>query len=977
MTLYRVVSACVVFAAFLGIGLPATVAGVGTETLPEPIRPRVVASEESALILELEVPELRLEPAIVDGTPCQVVRIDGLVSEARPGWLQLPVSSALLGIPPGSIPQVTLLDEESTVVPGSTEVCPCPQSFRARQNEREPGASGDDHLDPQSPVELERAGLVRSQEIAVLRIYPVQYDRVSHRLQFHRRLRLRIDFSADGESVAGSSNHIIDEGSFEGILRSNVLNYEQARPWRVRPPSATEPRDTPRQGPFKVLVEEDGIHLLTYTRLNDAGFPVGTEDPRGYFLLSGGTEVAIAIPGEDDGSFDSGDVLLFYGQPAGTRHTDVNVYWLGWGAVGPERMDPLDGTPGSGSVPPDYLTTRRMEEDQFYRSESPSGPDADRWYWDTLYAATGSSDEVDLLTTLTGISTQPGRSVTVRGLVRGYSADPLHHIQVELNGHLVDDAYFAPGVEYAFEVSVSQETHLVEGTNTVTVRTIEDGGITPSIVFVNWVEIDYHQTYVADGDISRCDGDGAGLWRYQVTGFETDELEVFDVTDPGLPAVVDNLEVVPDTSLFTLSFELGISEEHHYLAQSTASRIDVLDTNIFADQPSDLHSATNGADYIVITHADFASAVQPLADHRALQGLRTQVVDVQDVYDEFSHGVFDPQAIADFLAHAYANWQAPPPSFVVLVGDGHYDPMDNLGRGEPVWIPPYLADVDPWMGETAADNRFVTVSGGDILPDMHVGRLPCRTPAEATAMVAKIIGYEQNAAAQGWTWRSLFVADNMDAAGDFAALSDSLIDQSFPATNEPQRVYYGVTHTDIGDARAALLSGIEEGCLLVSYIGHAGQNAWAMENLLDIPAIDSLGNGDRLPFMVPMTNQEGYFIRPSPVAFDYSCLGESIVRASARGAVASWSPTGLGVATGHQVLAQGLYDAIFSAGMVEIGPATTQAKIDLFGGGSDLELIDTYVLFGDPALELQLAEDMFFADGFEVGDVGRWSGSVP
>ena len=80
----------------------------------------------------------------------------------------------------------------------------------------------------------------------------------------------------------------------------------------------------------------------------------------------------------------------------------------------------------------------------------------------------------------------------------------------------------------------------------------------------------------------------------------------------------------------------------------------------------------NAADYIIISHSDFLNAIQPLAAYRASQGFRVRVVDVQDIYDEFNGGVFDPQAIQGFLSYTYSNWVAPAPSFVLLVGDGHY-----------------------------------------------------------------------------------------------------------------------------------------------------------------------------------------------------------------------------------------------------------------------------------------------------------------
>jgi hypothetical protein len=149
----------------------------------------------------------------------------------------------------------------------------------------------------------------------------------------------------------------------------------------------------------------------------------------------------------------------------------------------------------------------------------------------------------------------------------------------------------------------------------------------------------------------------------------------------------------------------------------------------FLDQPSDLIHPANGADYLIITHQDFYTAVQPLANDRASRGLRVKMVKVQDVYDEFNFGLLDPQAIRDFLAYAYHNWQPPAPTFVLLVGDGTFDPLNYLGDLRPEFIPPYLADVDYWIGETAADNRYVSVSGDDFLPDMALGRLPVNTPS--------------------------------------------------------------------------------------------------------------------------------------------------------------------------------------------------------------------------------------------------------
>ena len=100
------------------------------------------------------------------------------------------------------------------------------------------------------------------------------------------------------------------------------------------------------------------------------------------------------------------------------------------------------------------------------------------------------------------------------------------------------------------------------------------------------------------------------------------------------------------------------------------------------------------------------------------------------------------------------------------------------GGSGPNYIPPFLGEFDPWIGETAADNRYVTVSGGDTLPDMYIGRLPVNSAAETTAMVTKIMAYEQDPLQGDWNTRLTFVADNADSGGNFPVLSDAIADHS-------------------------------------------------------------------------------------------------------------------------------------------------------------------------------------------------------
>jgi hypothetical protein len=826
---------------------------------------------------------------------------------------------------------------------------------------RDPQAYATDALYPGSPAELVATGQVRSQRVAQLQFRPFQYNPVTGQLVKYDRIRVAVDYHYP-EGARAPEGMMLPEGSFEEVLRSSLLNYEEAQGWRQgsQPTDSAQPASAAQEGAaYKVFVDQDGIYQITPADLVAAGVSdVGSIDPLTFRLHNQGEEVDIYVAGEGDGSFAGDDYLLFYGQKMGTRYTNTNVYWLTWGEGNGQRMAASDGAPSDTAPVPDFFgTTVRREVDLNYRSQIPSGEGGDHWFEGYVFASSGPAFMTYTLT-LDNLDTEP-YSATMRGKLFGYSyfgPTPDHHTRIYLNNysHLVDDVTWDGWRDYEFEHAIPH-TYLVEGTNVITLELPFDLGpdVLYDIVFADWFEIDYRDTYTAEGDLLAFDGDGAGTWEFQVMGFGKDDAGIFDITTPQSPVRILNASVEEEGGSYTTAFEQTIDAEHHYLALTPARWLSP--AGIKADVPSDLRSDANGADYLLITHGDFYDEVQPLAAHRAGQGLRTMVVDVQDIYDEFSYGVFDPRAIHDFLAYAYApdNWVAPSPAYVLLVGDGHYDFKDNLGRGEAVYVPPYLAYVDPWMGETAADNRFACVSGEDILPDMHLGRLPVKTPAEAATVVTRIVDYEQNPPAGDWRQQLLFVADNADSAGDFAAMSDEIADNFVPATYVTETVYYKVTHPTAAEAKAAVLDAIDQGRLLVNYIGHASQQFWTFEHILDMTDIPGLTNAGRLPLVVPMTCLDGYYIHPSPPGSDYSCVAETFVRAPAGGAIASFSPTGMGVAQGHEFLNKGLFTALFYDGVRQLGPATTAAKYHLYSNtAAHRELLDTYLLFGDPALAL-------------------------
>ena len=83
-------------------------------------------------------------------------------------------------------------------------------------------------------------------------------------------------------------------------------------------------------------------------------------------------------------------------------------------------------------------------------------------------------------------------------------------------------------------------------------------------------------------------------------------------------------------------------------------------------------------------------------------------------------------------------------------------------------------------------------------------------------------------------------------------------------------------------------------------------------------------------------------------------LARGLTKTPGKGAIAAWASTGTGLVSGHIPLNQGFYDAIFQDNAPTIGDATNDAKLRLWSTSANLELIDTYLLFGDPALQITI-----------------------
>jgi len=812
--------------------------------------------------------------------------------------------------------------------------------------------------------EISNIGIIRQQRIAGITLYPIQFNPVTSELTIFENLQVEVTFK--GNILSKNRAALVDSSYYETIFSQTLLNYEGSHAWRMdtseQIPAAQDEinlgernsRALPWMPPdpaWKIKVSEDGFYQLTYDELLAAGLDVENLNPQTFQLFNLGSQVAIWVEGEADESFDPGDTLIFYGQTFNDKYTLDNMYWLTYGSetVPWLRMPSRDVTPEGSTQAQYFYSSQDKEIANSYWPGVPGGDDFERFLWDITcdyYTPNWWTNDFMLNTPYDGWDGSGYLDLALVGASYHNPTNFDHHAIVKLNNIIPPYNLYWDGFTWEELHEPIPPGYLVPGTNEIKVIIPGDTGSPRDCVFIDWFSITYAKAFIAEGDQLHFNYEITDDEQFHLTNFSTTYLALFDISDPQMVIRLLNFQTQGEVSPYSLTYQEdeSISGLKNYWAAEVTTFKTI---PIEQDFPSDLQSSSNQADHIIITHGEFIDPSSDLAEFRNGQGLQSVVVDVQDVYDEFGYGIVGTAPIRDFLAYAYENWQGLPPSFVVLVGDGHYNPKgynpSNFGALRENYIPPYLSMVDPYIGETAADNRYVTFKGDDTMPDMMLGRLAVNSQDEAAAFINKIIAYEEASVEGDWKKQVLAIADKAGVAGNFPGLSQQVLSCCLPSPFLSKKVYLGITHPNDASARSAIIDHINNGVFLVNYFGHSYTPQWGL-TLLATSDIPNLTNANQYPILAAMDCRDGYYINPHAVgSYPYESLAEAITKAENKGAVASWSPTGYSLASGHATLDQAFFNAVFSDFVSTIGQATTSAKLSLWAS----------VLFGDPATNFQ------------------------
>jgi len=1003
---------------------------------------QLLESNADGAIIKIEIPDFQFGTIEHEEEQFQTISFPGCGYTAEEGKPQLPVTGTLLGVPTDAEFNLQIVESDYSIL-SNRKIYPVPKLVVRKSELFNEYSDIEFYCDkpfyainsfyPGELVELGFTGFIRDSKVLQVQFYPVQYNPATQTVKLYSRLIAKVTFRRSNMAPTSDQGLPRPESPFyKNILSQNILNYASAKNWKKLPTSdfrlptsdfrlptsdfrlptssaapAWNPALLISSSPaYKIIVDSDGMYHITYEQLKEEEVQNLEEiDPRTFKLFNKGKQMPIFVRGENDGSFDEEDEIIFHGlRNAGTKtyydpFSDENVYWLYW-----------NGLPGLRTVKrsanfvaeeaQSYRkfrsfvhteldnTFQRLAEATEYEGAQfipvgrgggvydriggvltmPPLPN-DSWYWDVVSSPNIKQFEFHLPNVA-----ETSLNATVRVMLRGrttHQAPIDHHTQIWLNEEvMIEDAEWDGQSEHFTERQDISQDFLRNGKNVISVLSPGDTEAKDiDQVLFNWLEIEYWREFTVVNDYLEFSVPLEGVisseqqnFRLLISNFSHPHVEIYgtdgsiyvdnfvqeDIQKPGTYQVRFLASQPPNSR----SSSTGSSGHFDFSVQYIALTPDKLKSpkKIIKDEPSNLRASTNGADYIIITHESLYPGVLPLVEWRQkthpqplprgeTQGLRVEVVKVQDIYDEFNFGIFNPNAIKDFLAYVYSNWQPPAPTYVVLVGDANYEYKKGVN-----WVPTNLVQT-PQHGACASDGSYVTISGNDSLPDMLISRLPARNLIELNAMVSKIIAYESSPEMGPWRKRLLFLSG---IGPTFTGQSENLIKSYVSPSFEVARIYSDDPKSEYYGGAQEVIDGINNGALIVNFLGHGGGSIWSDNRMLGLEDIPLLGNGQKLPFVISMTCYTGYFDNPHG-----SSLSEDMLKAENGGAIAFYGSTGLGWLIGDYNLAAEIFASIFKSNITTIGQIITTGEIQFLAKNPYyIDLIEIFNLFGDSALVL-------------------------
>lgn len=683
-------------------------------------------------------------------------------------------------------------------------------------------------------------------------------------------------------------------------------------------------------------VKSSGVYQVTHSDLVNFGLDIDGESTNRIAIMNAGLPLQIDVKGSDaDASvFGEGASIRFIGEGLDTLYTDTNVYTLRLDSDAAIRVDADASIPKAGPFANSYLATKAYSPQKKYSFVSPDKTDP--WYSERLLAvgtAVDSTTQLDLDYYVPGGNqgaTKAKLSVNVWG-ASDLPGTKDHDVDVSFNGVKVTSATFN-GMQQ--KTLTSELDNVKSNSNLVKVALPLTSGQAYDLVHLNTVEVSYPRAFVADGGELQFDSSHR---KFAVQGFESDQVFVYRQDDSGVAKMTSALvqgNCSEGSAGCAVFFAGSGSQAKYFTVTETAFKSPEL-----ALLPLEDDIKTGTAEYVIISHPDFIDA-----PNQALQGLTTtlasefsgaDLVNVENIYEQFGHHIFGAEAIQNYIRYAAENRGT---KYILLVGGDIYDYRQFQNENARSFIPSLYASTDRVVNFAPVDAKYVDLND-DNVPDLSIGRLPIRNLAELDILVAKRDQYLN----RDYAGTALFAADQYDNGQqyDFSSDADRINQDYFQGWNTTKAY---VDTDGVQAARTKVVDKINAGQSLTSFFGHSSTNQWSFSGLFTGSDAAALDNAGKPTVVTQWGCWNTYYVDPAEES-----MGHRFMVEGDRGALAVMGASTLTSANSERELAEIVFAKMTNG--LRIGDAILEAKQEYAQTNPEaLDVLLGWTLLGMPEL---------------------------
>jgi hypothetical protein len=378
------------------------------------------------------------------------------------------------------------------------------------------------------------------------------------------------------------------------------------------------------------------------------------------------------------------------------------------------------------------------------------------------------------------------------------------------------------------------------------------------------------------------------------------------------------------------TFPTRLERTYFYFTDETVSKptkIKLVDTQNFGSQ-------VNEAEYLILAPAEFVPALEPLLNHRQLQGLSTSIVPIELIWNQYGFGYPEPAALRDYLADAVQFWENPP-RYVFLVGDYSHAVKLNTQNSSYTLLPPQLVYTE-YGGWTLSDTDLVDFDR-DGVPNIAVGRLPAKDISQVSDYVQKLLIHEEQQPLN--QFGSYLLADPSES--EFLRTAKNVETKLALEKNSSKNVPVIVNSPE--NFKLDQIWGAEN----LFYFGHGSLTQLSYPAFITSEMI--LANQTELfpTFFYLFTCLSGYFGHP-----DQPSIAENILFQTKNGGLIVFASTSLTLPNDQNLLIEAIVAKI-NKPYHRVGDLILDAQWSvMIDQPGILDVLRTYILFGDPGLKI-------------------------